>query len=313
MSEPAPAQTQKRFSLSTLLKILLTVSAVGYILWLAQPDRVLGYFLTIDLHYLGLAILIKPLTDAVKIRKWQILAQVQLPKFSFWSALRSFYIGISLAVVTPFAIGELSRGAFASEKDRTELAGLVLFDKVLDLGTVALYSLLGLVLLFGQPLIAFILILAYVLVVAFLNRIITLLEAANYFGLGRLAVVQRLASSVKTITPQLALRTAGLSLLYFILFYLQAAIIMTAYGEAYPFEAVLLFPIITLSTILPITIGGVGIREGTAILLLQRFNIPEAVAFNTFFMHFVVANVLAGLVGAVLFLLPQRDRTSPTT
>ena len=307
MSDADLGKPQGRISSSTVFKVLLTVSGVAYIIWLAQPERVVGYFLTIDLGLLGLAVFIKPLTDTLKIRKWQLLAQKQLPSFSFWQALRSFYIGIALAVVTPFAIGELGRGAFASEKDRTELAGLVLFDKVLDLGTVALYSSVGLAVLYDQPLIALAVLIAYFCIIAFIHRIVAAFEALNYFGFGQAPFVQRFASSVKSIDPKLALRVAGLSLGYFVLFYLQAAIIMAAYGESFPLEAVLLFPIITLSTILPITIGGVGIREGTAILLLQRYHVPEAVAFNTFFLHFIVANVLAGLLGAVLFLVPQKN------
>ncbi len=83
---------------------------------------------------------------------------------------------------------------------------------------------------------------------------------------------------------------------------------MLAYGESFPAEVVLYFPVITLSTILPITIGGLGVREGTAIYFLKRYQIPEAVAFNTFFTHFVIANVLAGLLGAIIFLVSRGDR-----
>ena len=65
-------------------------------------------------------------------------------------------------------------------------------------------------------------------------------------------------------------------------------------------EITLYFPIITLSTILPIAIGGVGIREWTAILLLRRFGVPESAAFNTFFVHFVVVQLLPALAGTAV-------------
>jgi hypothetical protein len=89
-----------------------------------------------------------------------------------------------------------------------------------------------------------------------------------------------------------------LSILGFVVFYSQAFVMLRAFWPTASWEVVPYFPIITLSTILPIGIGGVGVREWTAVLLLRQFAIPEAVAFNTFFSHFVIVQVLPFLVGA---------------
>ena len=51
---------------------------------------------------------------------------------------------------------------------------------------------------------------------------------------------------------------------------------------------------------LPIAVGGVGVREGTAVLLLRSFGIAEAAAFNAFFIHFVIVQLIPALVGALL-------------
>ena len=61
------------------------------------------------------------------------------------------------------------------------------------------------------------------------------------------------------------------------------------------------FPIITLSTIVPIAVGGVGIREWTAVLLLlQQFDVSESASFNAFLTHFIVVTLLPALAGTYL-------------
>ena len=60
------------------------------------------------------------------------------------------------------------------------------------------------------------------------------------------------------------------------------------------------FPLIILSISLPLTIGGLGVREAVAVLLLSRFGVAQATALNAALLLFVI-NVLApGLLGLTL-------------
>jgi uncharacterized protein (TIRG00374 family) len=296
-----------RANIKNIAKLLLTVAAIAYLVSVAKPEQVISYLAKIDLQLLLVIILLKFVTDLFKIWKWMLLARVQIPDFSFWTALRSFYMGMTLAVVTPFAIGELGRGALASQTNRIELSGLVLVDKIFDLATVTLFSLLGLAVIFKQPVLFFATVVLYFLGLLLMRRFLDILEGRGVIERVRVQFIRKVVSGFQAITNRLVLGLSGLSIVYFLLFYLQAYLIMLAYGENFPLEVIYYFPLITLSTIIPVTIGGLGIREGTAIYLLRRYQVPEAVAFNTFFMHFVIANVLAGLLGAFLFLLPRAE------
>jgi len=290
-----------------LLKIVLTISSVGLLFYLSDPDQVVRYLSQIDLTQLLFIIILKFFTDLFKIRKWMLLARVQLPTFTFWNAVRSFYKGMTLAVITPFSVGELGRGVMATKSNKVELSGLVILDKAFDLATVAMFSMMGFAILSRQTILAFGLLICYYICILLLKELPVLFENIGFLSKIKIGFFQNLISGIKSVSITTTLRAGLLSTIYFLLFYWQAYLILSAYGDQFPYEVVFYFPLITLSTILPITVGGLGIREGTAIILLGRYNIPEAVAFNTFFLHFVIANVLAGILGAMFFLLPESD------
>jgi len=68
-------------------------------------------------------------------------------------------------------------------------------------------------------------------------------------------------------------------------------------------EAVILVqPVIMLVNILPITIAGLGVREGTAVLLLASFGIPAPAALSSAFWLFLLNTALPGIAGMVLLL-----------
>jgi hypothetical protein len=287
------------------LKVILTLVFLGLVIWIANPSKIFLFWTELDLRIFGGVIALKFFSDIFKIGKWKLLARIADDQISFWESARSFYGGMALAVVTPFAIGELGRGALTNSSKRAELSGLAILDKAIDLMTVLAFTIAGLVLLAGRiEGVAISLVLYWSGLFAFVSfsRWIRQRWGAKNDLLNRLVTV---AAQVKMST---ILQTGTLSLIYFALFYLQAYFILLSFGLPFPREVIFYFPLITLSTILPITIGGLGIREGTAVFLLRQYGLPEAVIFGTFFMHFIVANVLAGLLGVIAYFLPREKK-----
>ena len=62
----------------------------------------------------------------------------------------------------------------------------------------------------------------------------------------------------------------------------------------------LTLPIILVVSSLPISIMGLGLREGTAALLLSRYGVPMESAVAAAFSLFVINALLPGLVGLAL-------------
>jgi len=58
-------------------------------------------------------------------------------------------------------------------------------------------------------------------------------------------------------------------------------------------------PIIVLISNFPITIGGLGLREGVAALMLNSFGVSPAIAVMASFLLFCVNNLLPGAIGFI--------------
>jgi hypothetical protein len=109
----------------------------------------------------------------------------------------------------------------------------------------------------------------------------------------------RFLVAVKEIPVALLFKCLGVALVNFAFYYVQVYLMVRAFSEHVGLSAVAWFPTITLSTIIPYAIGGLGIRELVAAYWLSNYGLTWAAAGSAFFAHFVIIMILPGLVGAV--------------
>ncbi len=286
------------------VRIGLTLALVVLILVWVGPESIWATIKTSRPGPLLLSLLFTPVVIGVKTLRWLFLARTQC-SISFRGALRSYLAGLALAVLTPMAAGEVGRGLFVRTGDTAGLTGKVILDKLVDLSTVSLFAGIGLFLT-REPAartiggVIFVgTVVAWSGMLLLLPKLEELATGVDGGWLARLRIPAIVSGLTRTPLSQLALNMV-LSLAGFTVFYGQAFVLMRAFWAEAPWTVVPYFPIITLSTILPIAIGGVGVREWTAILLLRRLGVRESVAFNTFFAHFVIVQLLPALVGAAI-------------
>lgn len=62
-------------------------------------------------------------------------------------------------------------------------------------------------------------------------------------------------------------------------------------------------PLISLSLTFPISVGGLGVREQTYILLFQAVNVTPEIAVAMSLLFYLLTTVLIGLIGGLLFML----------
>jgi uncharacterized membrane protein YbhN (UPF0104 family) len=101
---------------------------------------------------------------------------------------------------------------------------------------------------------------------------------------------------------------AGLGVISNLNFVLAAVLLGQALGlRASALDFLAVMPVVTLATILPISLGGWGVREGALILLLGRVGVPaaDALALSLAYGGF---GVLCGLPGAIVWGLLGRGR-----
>jgi len=286
------------------VRVSLTLVLMALILVWVGPVSIWDTIKSSRPGLLLLSLLFTPGVIGIKTLRWLLLARTQSP-ISFREALRSYLAGLTLATLTPLAAGEAGRGLFVRTGDRAGLTGKVVLDKLVDLSTVSVFGGIGLILtedlaarVIGIVIFASVTV-AWGGILLLLPKLDQLTASVGGGRLDRLRIPAIVSGLTSTPRLQLTLNMA-LSLAGFTIFYSQAFVLLLAFWSEAPWIAVPYFPIITLSTILPITIGGVGIREWTAILLLRQFGVAETVAFNAFFTHFVVVQLLPAIAGAAV-------------
>jgi uncharacterized membrane protein YbhN (UPF0104 family) len=78
-------------------------------------------------------------------------------------------------------------------------------------------------------------------------------------------------------------------------------VLVRAADSAVPFSYCLVYhPVISLMTALPVSVSGLGVREGGYLYFLTRINLDDSIAVTVGLLWFAVT-VLAGLIGGALF------------
>jgi len=98
----------------------------------------------------------------------------------------------------------------------------------------------------------------------------------------------------------------GLALVSVVFHLTQVAaqyVLARAVGAQLPFSYCLIFhPVITVMTALPVSVNGVGVREGGYLYFLTRIDVDDSIAITLSLLSFGVT-VLGGLVGGAVFLV----------
>jgi uncharacterized membrane protein YbhN (UPF0104 family) len=284
----------------TIFKILFTLALVGLVVVLAGPGNIVRAFRGAELLLILLALPLTPVCIFFKAYRWHLLARSRIPGLGFPASFKSYMAGLTLAVITPMSAGELARGHHLDPRRGAELIGLVTVDKFLDLAAVGTYGCLGFIYLFPAPIkvLCALAILAMTAGWLFLRpaagALQRLLRAAPESRLGRFF------AAVKDVSIPLIFTCLSVAFINFAFYYLQVYLVVYAFAKhSVALGAIAFFPTITLSTIIPYAIGGLGVRELTAALLLSRYGITQAAASSAFFAHFVIIMILPGLVGAL--------------
>ena len=231
----------------------------------------------------------------IKALKWHHLLQTSESQVSYTVALRSFLIGMGAALLTPGRVGELAR-VVCFPRRRLEVFTLGVVDKFIDMSTLLGVFLLSLVLL--SPWMGLVGIFGlgclWVLVytgISFTKNAKWILQRP--WLVERIRLLRQLPRRLIALNACFACICLGLMSLQFYL--LLSSLEPVGWQVGFTLPAIL---VITGS--LPISIMGLGLREGTAALILSRYGVSMESAVAAAFSLFVVNALLPGLVGVAL-------------
>ena len=277
-----------------LLPIIGTVALVCLLCHRINLHRIANLRQAADWSILLIAAALTLPFVLLKTLKWHQLLKTNQPQTTYTLGLRSFLIGVGASLFTPARLGELARVA-CFPRQRLQVFALVVVDKFIDMS-----ALLG----------------VFVLSLMLLSPWMGLV---GFLGLGCLCVLAyagvRLTKSTKWISReswltarfrllrQLPRRLIALNACFacicFGLMSLQFYLLLSSL-QPVGWQVGLTLPIILVVSSLPISIMGMGVREGTAALLLSRYGVPMEAAVAAAFSLFVINSLLPGFLGLAL-------------
>jgi hypothetical protein len=318
-----PAKPLWRRALSTGAKVVLSVGLMAFVLSRVPLDRVLHLLRSANVMWLGAAWLLLVGSNVLGAYQWNRLLQAVGLRIPFWRVCAFYHVGLFFNNLLPANIGgDISRVLDASRDQPSRAAAFstVLMDRLI--GTVALG---GLAVAATLPVLdRFHVSMIYVLLLVFFLSGVTIMWAVLHPDF--LKLVERILArvglgglkprldSVSEHLGVLRVRRGLLAELTVVALAVQIsrilvhALVAIALGLSVPVTYFFLFvPLLAVIVSLPISLNGIGVREGAGIVIFGLIGLSRAEAFTLQFATYLVAlavSLLGGLV--VLSRIPGR-------
>lgn len=300
--------------------------SLGLIAWILRSVDLPQLWATLqglNVWYLLLSQLFSFVVNAVCVWRWQVLLAGRGVRVGYGRLLRYFLNGLFFGNFLPTTVGgDLMRAYLVSDDcgTRSEALASVLVDRFIGLFGVIITGIIGLILVArtGQEtaLLRYMMIgvgITLVLLAVFLNKSIM----KHFRLLLRMPLVNRLEQKAVEFYHSLYvyrrhLREVALALALSLL--VQLAVVLTVFaisrslGSDIPITPFFLYmPVIAAVSMLPVSINGWGLMEGSFIVFFGRAGMARPEALSLGFLYHVLA-VVVSLSGGVLWLLIGRGR-----
>jgi uncharacterized membrane protein YbhN (UPF0104 family) len=306
--QPAPGRRSLRFVARLVVGLVLLALILRRV---GVPDFGVAVGGRLVAGVLGAALLLL-LGQAIAALRWKIVLGPGSPRWAYLTRL--YYVGAFFSLFLPTVVGgDVVRAAAAAEATRRPggVIASVLLDRALGVLALVSYGLLGLVL---APEVTGRLAAAARLRLPGAGALLPALLALLVIGGGvwfayrspRLramaaegwAAVRDLARAPRSLVTAILLGFVVQGL-YILLWVVLARAVALPVSDR---TLLLGVPVVSLLAMLPVTLNGLGVREGAWLLLLAGSGIPDQRIVG-YSLLFFVTNLVTGLFGGVLFVL----------
>jgi glycosyltransferase 2 family protein len=249
--------------------------------------------------------------QSIAALRWKVIMGPGSPPWGYLARL--YVIGGFFSLFLPTAVGGDAVRALAAARETSRPGGVVasvLLDRVMGVFAMVCYALVAAALQpsFSRQLIDAarltlpgrgLLLVAIALAVAFVGTI-WFARKSPKLREGRNDAIQLVRELARTPGALLAAIALGFVVqgLYILLW------LVLAHSMHLPIAPLTLFfavPVVTAFAMLPVTLNGLGVREGAWLLLLSGSGIPPG-DIVTFSLLYFAANLVTGLIGGILFM-----------
>jgi len=304
---------RKKRTLITLARIGVTLVLLVVIALTVDLSQSWQVMRRSDWVYLGLAWLLYQVGILVRSYRWQELLRLNNIHVPFTKLLGLYYTGTFFNSFLPTGFGGdvVKMIELTQDGTESELAiSTVLADRLSGLAILLLMALVAIpfgISLVPASVIAALGVLAAVFfsgISLFTNRqVIAFISGCK--PMGRLLSRPKILAFIESFHNYLT-KAIWKSLLASLLFNLLLVVVYILLGQAVgvninPVYYLLFVPIISTLTLLPISISGLGVREGSYVLLFGKAGVPASMALAMSLLFYAL-NVVTGLTGGLIYL-----------
>jgi uncharacterized protein (TIRG00374 family) len=289
------------------IKVLFTLVLLIYLIKTLKAKDLYETIVNSDFKYLFLSLILTPIFIVFKTLKWHLLVLNSGNRERYITSLKAILIGLGFGIFTPGRIGEIIRVKFYKGGDKTFLGVLFIAERLFDFLSIIFISLYFIQLNFGYSY-SIIVFLFIILILLNLDKLIPFYNIIprKVFHLDIGKYLKKINNSYNVLTPYRNTTYFLLAIFNWGIVIIQYYLIINMFNKV-NFEVVVLgVPLIQMSNLIPITIGGIGVREYLSIHVLKLYGVPEQVAAISSFLVYGIDIVLPGIMGIILFNVSKR-------
>ncbi|MEO1483969.1 MAG: lysylphosphatidylglycerol synthase transmembrane domain-containing protein [Myxococcota bacterium] len=305
-TSPAPSWGGK--TLKLLVRVAITAAVLGLIVREVDVGELLTVLRGANLWLIALAVSFTLALNLVKPVRWLILVRAAVPATRYPTALKSLLVAAAGRIVLPSKIGEFARIFMIPGLRVSSGIGLTLIDILVEAQVALLWATPGLYVLGGMP--AVVAGIVGVVVIAVLTRAPhrCIHPIAKLIGNDKLdAKVLSARDMMRRLGTRGWLKAIAVTLVISIFRFSQLFVLLWAVGANVSLGTLAYIPLIQLSDAVPLTVGGVGIREWVGLQILPQVGVTPSMAVSAVLLQSLITNILPGVVGLTFVRGAEED------
>lgn len=260
------------------------------------------------------ALILLPVNLYLQAARWRLLASTEVPDLLIKKYFENLLIGFTLGLATPGRFGEIGRVMLFEKASKLRLAGLHVLDKFYFAGATAFFGPLLVYLIpgfsemipgqfrLGVGIIALILPLVYLYLGTDYRVFRSLMVSLQLILPGNKRILEVL-SAFDGLRLKHSARAVLMTLAQLLIIVTQFYLISSAFQQVNYIHAIHTYmAVMFVKSVLPISMGSLGVGEWASISFYQQYGIREATALGSSLLLFAMNVLLPALVGLFILL-----------
>ena len=296
-----PGESRKKI-FSIVGRVIVSAVVLSLVFSLVQWENALIAFKSADSRFILLAALLLSVNIGIRTLKWRSMLQTVKDHPTLREAFGSVMLGISLGSFTPGELGEFAgRALHVTDAKRSHLVGLTLLDKAQMFIVTSCAGVVSLLFLtfdnsFLLVITAMVIILLSSIVIVRLDVIAILGHRLNY-SLFNKPWLTRVLEGLSFLNFRQLISTVLYTGMYHGILILQMYFLINGFSKIDMIHAFIgTSAMMFVKSLLPISIGDLGIREAGSIYFFSIYDISQAAALNAslilFFINIFIPSIL---------------------